>query len=168
MGLTKKRVQANGLTHAVIDEGDQAATAIVLLHGFPNNANLWEKQVCKSTNYAVCAEGVALQFQCAACIASLHGLQGTQSTPRIATGLLHFGTDALQIPPLVKAGYRVIAPDLRGGLGGETDSPQEPEAYDIPKCIVKDVAGESLGSKALWRLSFSRCTQQSPSCCTRL
>ena len=47
----------------------------------------------------------------------------------------------MQVPPLVKAGFRVIAPDLRGALGGESDSPSEPEAYSIPKCIVKDVAG---------------------------
>ena len=49
----------------------------------------------------------------------------------------------LQIPPLLKAGYRVIAPDLRGALGGDSYSPQEPEAYDIEKELVKDVAGES-------------------------
>ena len=47
----------------------------------------------------------------------------------------------VQIPALVKAGYRVVAPDLRGALGGESDSPGEPEAYHIEKDIVKDVAG---------------------------
>lgn len=47
----------------------------------------------------------------------------------------------MQIPPLVEAGYRVIALDLRGALGGESDLPQEPEAYHIEKDIVKDVAG---------------------------
>lgn len=47
----------------------------------------------------------------------------------------------VQIPPLLKAGYRVVAPDLRGALGGESYSPQEPEAYHIEKDIVKDVAG---------------------------
>lgn len=47
----------------------------------------------------------------------------------------------LQIPPLLEAGYRVVAPDLRGALGGESYSPQEPEAYHIEKDIVKDVAG---------------------------
>ena len=47
----------------------------------------------------------------------------------------------MQISPLVKAGFRVIAPDLRGGLGGESDAPKEVEGYDIPKSIVEDVAG---------------------------
>ena len=47
----------------------------------------------------------------------------------------------LQIPVLTKAGYRVIAPDLRGALGGDTDAPLDPEAYSIPKVIVKDIAG---------------------------
>ena len=61
MGLTKKRVQANGLTHAVVDEGDQSATPVVLLHGFPNNANLWEKQVCKHARSACVVSGAVLQ-----------------------------------------------------------------------------------------------------------
>ena len=47
----------------------------------------------------------------------------------------------LQTEPLVKAGYRVIAPDLRGAVGGESDAPQEIEAYDIQKVIVNDIAG---------------------------
>ncbi len=47
----------------------------------------------------------------------------------------------MQITPLVKTGFRVIAPDLRGALGGESDAPKEAEAYSIPKCITKDVAG---------------------------
>ena len=49
----------------------------------------------------------------------------------------------VQIPQLLKAGYRVITPDLRGALGGDSDLPQEPEAYHIEKHIVKDVAGGS-------------------------
>ncbi|KAL3155242.1 hypothetical protein ABBQ32_013176 [Trebouxia sp. C0010 RCD-2024] len=84
-----KRIQVNGLNFAVTDQGDAGATAVVLLHGFPNNKNMWGKQ----------------------------------------------------IPPLLEAGYRVVAPDLRGALGGESYSPQEPEAYHIEKDIVKDVAG---------------------------
>ena len=47
----------------------------------------------------------------------------------------------LQIKTLVQAGYRVIAPDLRGALGGESDAPQEPAAYSLPNVIVRDVAG---------------------------
>lgn len=49
----------------------------------------------------------------------------------------------LQANALAKAGFRVIAPDLRGAIGGESDAPQEVEAYDIPKVLVKDVAGKS-------------------------
>ncbi|NRG48297.1 alpha/beta hydrolase [Bacillus sp. CRN 9] len=43
-----------------------------------------------------------------------------------------------QIQPLVKAGYRVIAPDLRGF--GESDKPQEIEAYNM-QLLVSDVIG---------------------------
>ena len=49
----------------------------------------------------------------------------------------------MQIPQLLKAGYRVIAPDLRGALGGDSYSPQEPEAYHIEKEVVKDIAGKT-------------------------
>lgn len=40
-----KRIQVNGLNFAVTDQGDAGATAVVLLHGFPNNKNMWGKQV---------------------------------------------------------------------------------------------------------------------------
>ncbi len=43
---------------------------------------------------------------------------------------------------MLKAGFRVIAPDLRGALGGQSDAPQEVEGYGITNSIVKDVAGE--------------------------
>lgn len=43
-----------------------------------------------------------------------------------------------QVPALVGAGYRVVAPDLRGF--GETDKPEGVEAYAIPK-LLEDVAG---------------------------
>jgi pimeloyl-ACP methyl ester carboxylesterase len=43
-----------------------------------------------------------------------------------------------QIPALVSAGYRVIAPDLRGF--GESDKPAETEAYALP-----DLLGDVLG-----------------------
>lgn len=38
--------------------------------------------------------------------------------------------------------FRVIAPDLRRALGGQSDAPQEVEGYGITNSIVKDVAGE--------------------------
>lgn len=43
-----KRLQANGLNFAVSDQGAEEATAVVLLHGFPNNKNMWDKQVSLS------------------------------------------------------------------------------------------------------------------------
>lgn len=43
-----------------------------------------------------------------------------------------------QIQPLVEAGYRVIAPDLRGF--GESDKPQEVEAYAM-QLLIGDVLG---------------------------
>lgn len=55
----------------------------------------------------------------------------------------HSHVIGVQIPQLLKAGYRVVTPDLRGALGGESDLPQEPEAYHVEKHIVKDVAGGS-------------------------
>lgn len=42
------------------------------------------------------------------------------------------------IPPLVGAGYRVVAPDLRGF--GESDQPQEVDAYRM-RTLVADVTG---------------------------
>ena len=43
-----------------------------------------------------------------------------------------------QIPALVEAGFRVIAPDLRGF--GASDKPQKPEAYALP-VLCADLAG---------------------------
>jgi pimeloyl-ACP methyl ester carboxylesterase len=43
-----------------------------------------------------------------------------------------------QIPALVEAGYRVIAPDLRGF--GESDRPADPAAYAMP-VLIADVLG---------------------------
>jgi pimeloyl-ACP methyl ester carboxylesterase len=71
--LPAKRVEANGLTHHVVDQGE--GPAILLMHGFPDSADLWRNQV----------------------------------------------------PVLVDAGYRVIAPDLRGF--GDSDRPEAVEDY---------------------------------------
>lgn len=38
-----KRIEANGLTHYVVDEG--SGTPVVLLHGFPDSADMWRLQV---------------------------------------------------------------------------------------------------------------------------
>jgi len=44
-----------------------------------------------------------------------------------------------QIPALVGAGYRVVAPDLRGF--GDSDKPPKEIAYDIRQAILPDVVG---------------------------
>ena len=46
----RKQLQANGLNFVVTDQGDEQATPVVLLHGFPNTANIWDKQVSLSEN----------------------------------------------------------------------------------------------------------------------
>ncbi|DBB15063.1 TPA: hypothetical protein ACH3X3_004078 [Trebouxia sp. C0006] len=45
------------------------------------------------------------------------------------------------MPGLVQKGFRVIAPDLRGAINGESDAPQGVQAYNLQKELVKDVAG---------------------------
>ena len=82
--LRRNGVDANGIHFAVVDEG--AGTPVVLLHGFPDSADLWRNQV----------------------------------------------------PALVDAGLRVIAPDLRGF--GESDAPDDIDGYGIPY-LLGDVAG---------------------------
>src|SRR5439155_20638906 len=79
-----KRIEANGLTFAVLDEGE--GQPVLLLHGFPDSSRLWRNQV----------------------------------------------------PALVAAGYRVIAPDLRGF--GESDKPENVDDYNILN-IAADVFG---------------------------
>lgn len=44
----------------------------------------------------------------------------------------------MQIPVLVQAGYRVIAPDLKGF--GQSDKPQDASLYIMPN-LLKDVVG---------------------------
>jgi pimeloyl-ACP methyl ester carboxylesterase len=79
-----KRIEANGLSHFVVDQG--SGPAVVLLHGFPDSADMWRHQ----------------------------------------------------IPALVTAGYRVIAPDLRGF--GNSDKPVGPDNYVIFNAVA-DVSG---------------------------
>ena len=80
---------------------------------------------------------MTLKLRCWGC---LHCTAKSSSTQISGDAVVHIDMCS-QITALVKAGFRVVAPDLRGALGGESDSPKEVEAYDIPKCIVKDVAG---------------------------
>ena len=45
MTSSVKHLEANGHQFAVSDQGDKGAMPVVLLHGFPNNKNMWDKQV---------------------------------------------------------------------------------------------------------------------------
>lgn len=76
------RLDANGLTHEIIDAGQ--GTPVVLLHGFPDTSELWRPQ----------------------------------------------------ITALNEAGFRTIAPDLRGR--GQTQQPASVEDYALAN-IVRDV-----------------------------
>jgi pimeloyl-ACP methyl ester carboxylesterase len=86
--MTKRRVNVNGTTYAVVDEGH--GKPVLLLHGFPDSSALWRRQ----------------------------------------------------IPVLVDAGYRVIAPDLRGY--GDSDKPAEVEGYRLH--LVAAEIGTLLGT----------------------
>lgn len=71
---------------------------------------------------------------------SLNVLDEGEGTPVL---LLHGFPDSLelwrhQVPALTGAGFRVIAPDLRGF--GHSDAPEEIEAYALP-VVLEDVVG---------------------------
>jgi pimeloyl-ACP methyl ester carboxylesterase len=83
-GLEAKRSAVGDIELSVVDAGD--GEPVLLLHGFPDSARLWRRQV----------------------------------------------------PALLDAGYRVIAPDLRGF--GESDAPECVEAYGLP-VIFNDTVG---------------------------
>ena len=84
--LEPTRVQLPGITLSVLDEGPPAAPALILLHGWPDRAAMWESQ----------------------------------------------------IRDLAAAGYRVIAPDLRGF--GDSERPDDVQAYSL-RNSVGDVLG---------------------------
>ena len=70
----------------------------------------------------------------------LHVIDEGQGDPVL---LLHGFPDSSQlwrhqIPALVSAGYRVLAPDLRGF--GQSDKPQAVEQYAFPQ-VLGDVVG---------------------------
>lgn len=105
--LPGKRIEANGLTHHVVDVGE--GPAVILLHGFPDSADLWRNQV----------------------------------------------------PVLVDAGYRVVAPDLRGF--GDTDRAGAVEEYVVFHAVADvraiaaslgidraHVVGHDFGAGAAW------------------
>lgn len=108
--LAGKRVEANGLTHYVVDVGEGAP--VFVLHGFPDTADLWRHQV----------------------------------------------------PALTGAGFRVIAPDLRGF--GESDRAANDEDYFVFNSVADVIAiadglgigtfqlvGHDFGSGVGWMLA---------------
>jgi len=92
MSLKGQIIEVNGIRLNVAIEGD--GPDVILLHGFPDSAYIWRKQ----------------------------------------------------IPALVKAGYRVVAPDLRGC--GDSEAPEGKTNYTIDT-LIKDVTGlmDHLGIK---------------------
>ncbi len=104
-------MNGDGLELAVNDEG--AGPAVLLLHGFPDTAQLWRHQ----------------------------------------------------IPALHAVGLRTVAPDLRGF--GESDKPQDVEAYRVPHCVADllaildtleidkvSVVGHDWGAGVAWALAL--------------
>lgn len=89
-----RRIEVNGLSLNVVDEGD--GPPVLLLHGFPDSADLWREVA----------------------------------------------------PHLLRGGFRVIAPDLRGF--GNSDAPGPTSAYRLP-LIVADVLA-LLAAKRLQRI----------------
>lgn len=105
--FARKRIAGNGVELAVIDEG--TGPAVLLLHGWPDSADLWR----------------------------------------------------LQIPALVDAGFRVVAPDLRGF--GASDKPADVAAYRVGESLRDlvavlqalridrvDVVGHDWGAPVAW------------------
>jgi pimeloyl-ACP methyl ester carboxylesterase len=91
--LPGKRIEANGLTHYVADQGE--GSPVVLLHGFPDTADLWR----------------------------------------------------FQVPALVDAGFRVIAPDLRGF--GDSDRAASDDDYFIFNAVNDVIAiADALGIRS--------------------
>ena len=96
-----KRVQVGDVSINVVDEGD--GPTVLLLHGFPESCQHWRFQVDRAVSNTP-ASGLSLQL-----------VKIFVSSQR-ASGMRG------QVPALVRAGYRVTAPDLRGF--GESDKPQ--------------------------------------------
>ena len=58
MSNQRKRVQTNGAEFVVTDQGDEHATAVLLLHGFPTSASMWSKQVRACASRSDCLTNV--------------------------------------------------------------------------------------------------------------
>jgi pimeloyl-ACP methyl ester carboxylesterase len=107
-----RRITGDGVTLAVTDEGD--GPAVLLVHGFPDSAHVWRKQ----------------------------------------------------IPPLLDAGLRVVAPDLRGF--GASDRPEAVDDYALTRSIADmlavldalgieraHVVGHDFGAAIAWVLAMA-------------
>src|SRR5205085_5701228 len=112
--LPGTRLEANGLSFHVVDEGPRDGDPVVLLHGFPDSSWMWRNQ----------------------------------------------------IPALAAAGYRVIAPDLRGY--GQSDKPEGTDAYRMPVVVADvdaimravgveraDLVGHDWGAALAWSVAAS-------------
>jgi len=88
---SSRQVTSDGVSLCVTDHGPTDGVPVLLLHGFPDSARLWRRQ----------------------------------------------------IPALADAGYRVLAPDMRGF--GRSDRPEAVEAYAIHS-LVADVAAVMEGA----------------------
>src|SRR5438067_341877 len=84
--MPAQRVEANGLSFNVVVEGPTDCKPVMLLHGWPDSAELWRHQ----------------------------------------------------IPALTAAGFRVVAPDLRGF--GASDKPIGKDEYGLLQ-LMADVTG---------------------------
>ena len=125
--VQRKRLRANGINLVVDDQGDESATPVILLHGFPNRANLWERQVMQ--DLANCQVK-----HCTFTIARTDFV-GTRSHTKLRL--------PAQIPSLLDESFRVIAPDLRGAFNGESDAPKNAKEYHMTD-LVKDLEGTVL------------------------
>ena len=114
-----RRITGDGVELAVLDQGE--GPAVLLLHGFPDSAQLWRHQV----------------------------------------------------PTLVDAGFRVVAPDLRGF--GDSDKPADIEAYRVGKSVSDltkvldaleieqaNVVGHDWGAGVAWAFALMQPARDAP------
>ena len=108
-------MQAQGLTFNVVDTGG-SGDAVVLLHGFPNNWQLWRHQVEPVTGHkqssATLSVSTGVLPGTSGWLVSLNEQAIAEFTPlSLVLTLMKFCLP--QIAALQKAGYRAIAPGSR-------------------------------------------------------